>query len=110
LVVEEREKDSANVHSAKSEVTRMNKKEHGQGNKICPSTPGRYQPEVRKVPADSVPYGESISRNGQTVWVALDGERIVCVAPSAEEARRKYRDIMLKQRMGRGGSDVQTRL
>lgn len=76
-------------------------KEHGHGNRISPHMPGQSI-TVRKVPADSVPYGESISRNGQTVWVALDGERIVCAAPSAEEARRKYRDIMLKQRMGGG--------
>jgi len=36
-------------------------------------------PVVRKVPADSVPYGESISHN-KTLWAAFDGERLVCVA------------------------------
>ena len=35
-----------------------------------------------------MPYGDSISRNGQTVWAAYDGERLVCVAASADEARR----------------------
>jgi hypothetical protein len=55
-----------------------------------------YKPEtkidVRKVPASSVPYGSDISRNGKTVWAAFDGERLVCVAGSAPEARRKYRE------------------
>lgn len=42
---------------------------HSHGNNIHPhSKPD--MPLVRKVPADSVPYGESISRNGQTVWAA----------------------------------------
>jgi len=59
------------------------------GNQI---SPGKRRPcplTIRKVPADSVPYGDSISRNGQTVWAAYDGERLLCVAASAEEARRK---------------------
>jgi hypothetical protein len=55
-----------------------------------------YKPEpkidVRKVPADSVPYGSSISHNGKTVWAAYDGERLVCVAATAPQARRKYRE------------------
>src|SRR5580700_7867033 len=48
---------------------------------------------VHKVPADSVPYGDSISRNGRTVWAAYGGDRLVCVAASADEARRKCIDI-----------------
>ncbi len=56
----------------------------------------KYRPaehiDVRKVPADSVPYGSSISRNGKFVWCAYDGERLVCVAATAPEARRKYRE------------------
>jgi hypothetical protein len=49
--------------------------------------------DVRKVPADSVPYGESISTRGDYVWCAYD-ERgtLVCVAATADEARRKYRE------------------
>lgn len=49
---------------------------------------------VRKVPADSVPYGTDISRNGRTVWIALDGARVVCVAATSEEVRRKCVDIL----------------
>lgn len=47
--------------------------------------------DVRKVPADSVPYGDCISTNGTHVWSAYD-ERgtLVCVAATAKEARRKY--------------------
>lgn len=46
---------------------------------------------VRKVPADSVPFGPSITANGRTVWVAYEGERVVVVAPTADEACAKYR-------------------
>ena len=60
--------------------------------KITPPSQ-RPKPPVRKVPADSVPYGDSISHNGKYVWVALDGERVVCVAATADEARRKFRQI-----------------
>jgi riboflavin synthase alpha subunit len=51
-------------------------------------------PIVRRVPASSVPYGESISQNGLTVWVAMDGERVVCVGATSAEVRRKYRELM----------------
>lgn len=60
-------------------------------NKVWPASPGQHI-DVRKVPADSVPYGGSISRNGRTVWAAFDAAgRLVCVAATANEARRKYR-------------------
>lgn len=49
---------------------------------------------VRKVDARSVPYGDSISRNGRTVWIALDGDRVVCVAATSKEARRKCVDML----------------
>ena len=62
-------------------------------NKINSHSPDKHPPTIRKVPADSVPYGESISPNGRTVWVALDGERLVCFAATATEARRTYREI-----------------
>jgi hypothetical protein len=40
-----------------------------------------------------VPYGESVSRNGRTIWAGYDGEQLVCVATTAEEVRVKYREI-----------------
>ena len=70
-------------------------KDHGHGNK-CHSTPSRGQRErigVRKVDARSVPYGVNVSRNGATCWAAFDGERLVCVAATAEQARMKYRAL-----------------
>ncbi len=54
----------------------------------------KYKPTIRKVPADSVPYGENISRNGRTVWAAYDGETLVVVAATAGEARTKYREAL----------------
>jgi hypothetical protein len=68
--------------------------EHGHGNQIQTHRAApRYKPTIRKVPADSVPYGESISRNGRTVWAAYDGETLVVVAATADEARCKYREV-----------------
>lgn len=60
------------------------------GNKTHSGAP-RPHIGVHKVPADSVPYGESISRNGRTVWAAYDGETLVAVGATVPEARRKYR-------------------
>jgi YD repeat-containing protein len=55
--------------------------------------PDPHPPVMRKVPADSVPYGESISNNGRTVWAAYDDSgRLIAVAATAGEARRKYRE------------------
>jgi hypothetical protein len=70
--------------------------EHGHGNRTRPSTPDKHQPTVRKVPADRVPFGESISRNGRYVYAAYNPgtEQLVCIAATAPEARRKYRERM----------------
>jgi hypothetical protein len=71
-------------------------KDDRHGNRI-----ERYKPDapidIRKVPADSVPYGESISRNGRTVWVAYDGDRLVCIGATAGEARSKYKLLKAKE-------------
>jgi hypothetical protein len=73
-------------------------------NKVHRSSGRSPKPTIRKVPADGVPYGESISRNGRTVWAGYDGERLVCVAATAPEARRKYRE-WAKHRRERRQSD-----
>jgi len=73
------------------------------GNRLSPHTPDRYKPTIKKVRAASVPYGESISRNGQTLWVALDGERVVCVAATAGEAKRKFKEI--QRGLGKGSGE-----
>jgi hypothetical protein len=51
----------------------------------------QLKPTIRKQPADSVPYGPDISRRGGYVYCAYDGERLIAVAATAPEARRKYR-------------------
>jgi hypothetical protein len=55
-----------------------------------------YKPDppelsVRKVPADSVPFGESISRNGRTVYAAYHDGQFIAAAATADEARRAWR-------------------
>jgi len=69
---------------------------HNHGNRISSTRrPDPHPPTIRKVPADSVPYGESISRNGRTVWAAFDdAEVLVAVAATAPEVRAKYREAM----------------
>jgi hypothetical protein len=52
-----------------------------------------HPPTIRKIPADAVPYGSDISRNGRTLWAAYDpGGTLVAVAASSAEVRRKYRE------------------
>ena len=51
-----------------------------------------YYPVVKKQSADSVPFGEQISRNGRFVWCAYDGgTTLIATAASAREARQLYR-------------------
>jgi hypothetical protein len=58
---------------------------------MWPSSQRRAEVDVRKVPADSVPYGESISLNGKTCWAAYDPDGVlICVAPTSHEARKQY--------------------
>jgi len=65
-------------------------------NKRFPDRP--EQPiDVRKVLAASVPYGESISTKGRYVWAAYLGDERIAIAPTAVEARVKYRAV-LRQR------------
>jgi hypothetical protein len=50
-----------------------------------------HPPTVRKVPADSVPFGSDISHN---VWAAHDEAGIlIAVAATSDEVRRKYRSL-----------------
>ena len=65
-------------------------KDERHGNKVGKYRPDPNPPTVRKVPATSVPYGDSISRNGRTVWVVLEGERVVCVAATAAAVANPY--------------------
>jgi len=51
-------------------------------------------PTIRKQPADSVPYGESISTRGGCVYCAYDGDRRVATAATAGEVRRMYRKAL----------------
>jgi hypothetical protein len=67
--------------------------------------------DMRKVAASSVPYGESISTNGRFVYAAYLGERLVCVAATASEARRRFGQIIKEEsrtlrKEGRGGSNL----
>jgi hypothetical protein len=52
----------------------------------------QLKPTIRKQPEDSVLFGPEISRRGGYVYCAYDGERLIAVAATSPEARRKYRD------------------
>lgn len=60
------------------------------------------KPTFEKRPADSVPYGDAISRRGGYVWVACDGERVICVAATGQECRRKYWKLWHAEWVSRG--------
>jgi hypothetical protein len=62
-------------------------------NRVHHHGPDKDPPTVRKVPADSVPFGDSISINGETVWTAYDSRgTLIAVAATSAEVRRKYRE------------------
>jgi hypothetical protein len=71
------------------------RKEHGHGNRTS-AGPRRSDSErwpelsIRKVPAASVPFGESISSNGKTVWASFHAGQLVCCGATHDEARDKY--------------------
>jgi hypothetical protein len=70
---------------------RMTRAEHAQRGKNSDKyRPDRPELSIVKVPADSVPYGESISRNGRTVWAAYFNGELAGVGGSADDARRAY--------------------
>ena len=43
-----------------------------------------------------MPYGRDISTTGKWVYYAYDDERLVAVAATAPEARRKYQKVWAK--------------
>ena len=68
----------------------------------------QIHPIIRKQPADSVPYGESISTRGGYVYFAYDGDRLVATAATAGEARRRYRKELTDYYHGRKVSPAAT--
>jgi hypothetical protein len=70
------------------------KRGHGHGNKVRqPRRPDRERwpsLSIRKVAASSVPFGESISRNGSSVWGAYCDGELIAVAATRAEARFRW--------------------
>jgi hypothetical protein len=61
---------------------------------------------IRKVPVDSVPFGESISRNGRTVWAAYHNDMLIAVGATHDEARGRYRDFAVAHTAKRAGEKL----
>jgi hypothetical protein len=74
-------------------------------------TTGKMQlkPTIRKQRPDTVPYGENIAR-GPWVYAAYDGERRVCVAATATEAREAYHRVRLGDAYGRPPAPLRSEL
>jgi len=53
----------------------------------------QLKPTIRKEPASQHRYGPDMARHG-SVFAAYDGERLVCYAGTAGEARRLYRKAL----------------
>jgi hypothetical protein len=56
---------------------------------------------VRKVDAATVPYGESVSKNGRVCWAAFHDGEFVCCAATRDECWTKYRDWNIRQSAAR---------
>jgi hypothetical protein len=57
---------------------------------------------IRKVPASSVPFGESISRNGRTVWAGYHNGELVAVGATCDQTRAKYKNWWYMWRRAEG--------
>lgn len=78
----------------------MEAKDDRRGNRVTNGPRAKWpgQLSVRKIPAeDAGPYGTAISTHGDYVYGAYDGDRLVCIAATADEARRKYRAAMRRE-------------
>jgi len=62
------------------------------------------KPDLRKVPANAVPYGDAICTRGNSVWAAYVEGVIVCLAATAAECRRKYLQVRREHDMKRMGN------
>ncbi len=78
------------VHNISGYEETRSQKEHRHGRaQVGPRrTWADKYPVPVKVPADSVPFGSDVSRNGKHAWVIyLDGE-LLCMGATAKEAKR----------------------
>jgi hypothetical protein len=77
-------------------------RDNTHGNTLWQRKPVSNPPDVRKVDVGTVPavFSADVVGNGRTVWAGFDGERVICVAATADEARRKWRLLMARKREG----------
>ena len=61
------------------------------------------QRSIVKVPADSVPFGKEVSKNGRGVWAVYEAGELLCLAPTTKEARRKAYDAKARLDAARSG-------
>ena len=74
----------------------------------------QLKPIIRKLAADTVPYGDAITTRGNYVWGAFDGDELVAIGATVDEAKRKYRRVWAESMTkrsgqaeeGRGGGDA----
>ena len=58
-----------------------------------------WTPTLKKVPADSVPFGTDICTRGTSVWAAYSRNRLIAVGATKKEAEQKYQ----RARLGKPG-------
>lgn len=63
----------------------------------------QLKPTIRKIPADSVLYGDVICTRGNYVRGAFDGDLLVAVGATVGEAKRGYRRVWAEGMTNRGG-------
>ncbi len=75
---------------------RITRAEHAQRGKNSDKyRPDRPELSIVKVPADSVPFGVDVSRNGKTCWAAYFNGELAGVGSTADAARRAYQKWLL---------------
>ena len=56
---------------------------------------------IRKVPADSVPFGPETCTRGTHVWAAYVDAKLICIGATAKQARKRYYRVRLGDSYGR---------
>ena len=78
----------------KQHIITNTRRDDSHGNSRNPRrSPPRWVPTLRKIPADSVPYGDSITHRSY-VWAAYHDEELIAVAATAPEVRAKFVEAM----------------
>jgi hypothetical protein len=87
----------------KQQIIASPRRDDSHGNTRNPErSPARWVPTLRKIPADSVPLGDSMTHRPY-LWGAFHDEELMAWAATAPEARAKFVKAMrVRERVAEG--------